>query len=286
MGRSQSKPAATLLDTPWRVINWRDKERELKYVNNYKPQTKDQQLRILLHGPVGAGKSSFINSVKSVLQNKMCRQALVDNTAHECCTKKYKTYRIQKGGLNTFYPFVFNDMMGLKNSTYRQRKIHVKDVKRAIKGHVKDDYTFNPECKLSKSDQYYNKSPTADDKVHILVCVIDANTVSLMSKECRDALRDIRCEASELGVPQVAILTKIDEVCPEIKQDVKNVYRSIVLQQRMEAFSAEVGIPLNCIFPVKNYHEEIHLNDDADSLILSTLRSIVDSGEDFLNSAA
>lgn len=51
----------------------------------------------------------------------------------------------------------------------------------------------------------------------------------------------------------------------------------------MEEFSASVGVPMNCIFPVKNYHSEIHLNDDIDSLILSALRQMVDFGDDFVN---
>lgn len=66
----------------------RDTQADLHYVNNYKPQIEDLQLRILLHGPVGVGKSSFINSVKSTLQGRMCRQALVDNTSRGCFTKK------------------------------------------------------------------------------------------------------------------------------------------------------------------------------------------------------
>ncbi|CAK6975903.1 hypothetical protein NFI96_003229 [Scomber scombrus] len=52
---------------------------------------------------------------------------------------------------------------------------------------------------------------------------------------------------------------------------------------RMEQISAEVGIPITCIFPVKNYTEETNLNDDIDSLILSTLRHIIDFGEDLMN---
>lgn len=65
----------------------RDRQSALQYVKDYRPQTDGQQLRILLHGPVGAGKSSFINSVQSVLHDRMYAQALVD-TFHNCFTKR------------------------------------------------------------------------------------------------------------------------------------------------------------------------------------------------------
>ncbi|XP_029282415.1 interferon-induced protein 44-like [Cottoperca gobio] len=96
-------------------------------------------------------------------------------------------------------------------------------------------------------------------------------------------MKEIRERANDLGIPQMAIVTKIDEVCKEIKKDVKNVYRSKHLQKKMKDFSASVGIPLNCIFPVKNYSEEISPNDDVDTLILSALRQVIDSGDDFID---
>lgn len=57
----------------------------------------------------------------------------------------------------------------------------------------------------------------------------------------------------------------------------------------MEKLSAETGLPMNCIFPVKNYHEEISLDKDIDTLILSALKHIIHSGEDhirFVNNSA
>ncbi|XP_032399741.1 interferon-induced protein 44 isoform X1 [Etheostoma spectabile] len=262
---------------PWRTINWGDKS-DLQYVNDNKPQTDGQQLRFLLHGPVGAGKSCFINSVQSVLQGRMCRLALEDNNSLSCFTKKYTTYKIQKDP-HAFYPFVFNDIMGLA----KDKGVPVDDIKLALKGHVKEDYVFNPECKLSEKDSSYNKHPTANDKVHVLICVVPADT-SGMSGEIQAMIRDIRMEASKLGIPQVAILTKIDLVCPEIQNNLRKVYETIHIKNKMKEFSAAVGIPMNCIFPVKNYHEEIDLDNDVDSLILSALRNIINLGNDYFNS--
>ncbi|XP_051264783.1 interferon-induced protein 44-like [Dicentrarchus labrax] len=280
MGPKQSKSdQPQLLSEPWRKINWQDKQSALKYVQDYKPHIEGQQLRILLHGPPGAGKSSFINSVKSVLRQRMCNLALVDNTSGDSFTQKFTTYKIQKGNPDSFYPFVFNDIMGLDASS----EVLVDDVKLALKGHVKNGYVFNPRAKLSEGDQFYNKNPSSNDKVHVLVCVVPADTATVAQDETMKRLREIRLEARDLGIPQVAIITKIDKVCPELRDDLKNVYKTKALKQKMEQFSVDMGIPMNCIFPVKNYHEEIDLNDDTDLMILSTLKYLINFGEDFIN---
>ncbi|XP_075940625.1 interferon-induced protein 44-like [Anarhichas minor] len=275
-------PPSPLLSEPWRKINWGGNQSPVQWVKDYNPQTEDQQLRILLHGLVGAGKSSFINSVQNVLQGRMCNNAPVAS-GHSSFTKKYTTYKFKKESQDTFYPFVLNDMMGLSNTTYRNKRIHVKDVKRALKGHVQNGYTFNADSKLSKDDPYYNPSPSVNDKVHVLVSVIDANTVSRMDDKVLTTIMEIRDEASELEVLQVAILTKIDELCPEIKKDLRNVYKSKKLKATMEKFHKESGIPMNCIFAVKNYHDETEVNSDTDVLIMSSLMSIINFGNDFLN---
>lgn len=49
----------------------------------------------------------------------------------------------------------------------------------------------------------------------------------------------------------------------------------------MKQFESDVGIPLNCIFPVKNYHGEIDLDNEVDSLVLSAVRHIITAGGDY-----
>uniref|UniRef100_A0A3Q4GWV7 G domain-containing protein n=1 Tax=Neolamprologus brichardi TaxID=32507 RepID=A0A3Q4GWV7_NEOBR len=232
-----------------------DTERDLQFVRDYKPHKDVQHLRIMLHGPPGAGKSSFINSVDSTLRGKITTRALTD----------YRTFKIQKGNPETFYPFVFADTMGLEKGA--EGGINVEDIKLAISGHVKEGYMFKP----TESDPNYNSSPTLDDKVHILVVVIPANTVNKL----------IALVSVLAGIPQIAVITKIDEACPEVKKNIKNVYRSKHLNQLV--LNVDLGILLNCIFLVKNYHKETYTNNDVDSLILSVLRKIIDYGEDYLN---
>uniref|UniRef100_A0A671TX95 Interferon-induced protein 44-like n=1 Tax=Sparus aurata TaxID=8175 RepID=A0A671TX95_SPAAU len=276
MGSEESKPPP-LLSEPWRTIHWGDNQSALQHVKDYKPPTDRHQIRILLYGPVGAGKSSFINSVQSVLRGRMCSQALVDFTSFRSFTRQFTTYKIPKEGGQSFYPFVFSDIMGLEI----RDGVLVDDVKLVLRGHMRDGYKFNPASTLSEDDLFYNKNPSTNDRVHILVLV--TNTEFVMDAETVQKIQEIRMEASDLGIPQVAIFTKIDEACPEIKKDLKTVYKVQHLKRKMEKFSADVGIPMNCIFPVENYHEQIKLNSDVDSLILSALKDIINYGDDFIN---
>ncbi|XP_005755585.1 interferon-induced protein 44-like, partial [Pundamilia nyererei] len=170
--------------------------------------------------------------------------------------------------------------MGLQSS---DEGIRVEDIKLAISGHVKEDYRFNPKCPLPETDPNYRGSSTFDDKVHILVFVICATSVSLIDDATWRKMNDIRAAGRDKQIPQIAILTKIDEACPEVQKDIKNAYRSKHLKKLMETVNVNLGLPLNCIFLVKNYHKEIETDDGVDSLILSILKKIIDYGEDYLN---
>ncbi|XP_018540152.1 interferon-induced protein 44 [Lates calcarifer] len=275
-------PPPLTFETPWRKISWGNKEEQLTAVKNYKPINDDiEHLQILLYGPVGAGKSSFINSVSNVLRGRLTLPASVCSVNSEISfTKQYETHQIRKGRdtPKTFYPFVFSDMMGLEEGS--DSGVHPDDIKLAMKGHVKEGHTFNHLEPLTDRDPGYNPAPSLQDKVHVLVCVISANSAEI-TPSVLQKMKEVKVR--DLGIPQMAIMTNVDLACGETEKDLKNVYRSRHLRQKMSEFSSAVGIPMNCIFPVKNYSEEIDLDDDVDTLILSTLKHMLDFGDDFID---
>ncbi|KAG7477862.1 hypothetical protein MATL_G00074070 [Megalops atlanticus] len=193
-------------------------------------------------------------------------------------TKTHKTYFIEDQSAGSKYAFAFNDTVGLEESG----GVNKQDILLVLKGHVRDGYKFNSESPLSEDDPYYNNSPSLEDKVHCLVTVLATDKLSFMPKELISKLRDIRLEASDMGIPQVVLLTRVDEACELVKKDVRNVYTSKYIKQQIEKCSALLGTPMNCILPVKNYHNEPELINDLDELLLKALKHIINFANDYV----
>lgn len=57
----------------------------------------------------------------------------------------------------------------------------------------------NPLKSITKEDQKYNKNPILKDKIHCLVAVLPANTVSLIDEKTIEQMREVREKARDLG---------------------------------------------------------------------------------------
>ncbi|XP_024658079.1 interferon-induced protein 44-like [Maylandia zebra] len=263
----------------WRPLP-KNNQDTLDFLKSYSPRNHEAtHLRILLIGPTGEGKSTFINSVDSVLQGRVASRAPTDqHVTADSFTKKYKTYKFSKTN-EGHYSFVINDIMGME----RTKGVHVEDIKLALRGHVKDGYEFDPENKLEEGDLGYNAAPELSERVHVVVTVVPAGVVSLLTSDMIAKLRDIRLAATTLEIPQLAILTKVDDACPKAQKNVNNIYKSDYLKEQVYKFSQLLGLPVNSIFLVKNYSSEINTNDATDAHILCALKQMIVFGEDYLS---
>ncbi|MCI4393456.1 hypothetical protein PGIGA_G00157700 [Pangasianodon gigas] len=112
----------------------------LRKLKDFQPGTAEvHELKILLHGPIGAGKSSLINSINTVLQGYNTAGALAASSAGQSFTLKLKFHKLKKGGPGTFYPFVFADIMGLEPE--ESNGVQTEDMIKILQGRIKDGYT-------------------------------------------------------------------------------------------------------------------------------------------------
>ncbi|XP_030641296.1 interferon-induced protein 44-like [Chanos chanos] len=265
----------------WRTSDWdlNSRNKMMKELRLFKPEV--DPIRILLHGPVGARKSSFVNSIDTVFRGHITSRALADAGTGKSFTKTYKSYRFRITGHPGFLPFVVNDIMGLEKKV--SAGAHNDDIISALRGHIKDNQEFNPGSPLSEGDPGYNSSPSLKDKVHCLVSVLPADKISLIDDAVIKKMRKIREEASDMGIPQVVVMTMVDRACPVVAKDLRKIYTSLKIKEKMEECHIRLGVPMNCIFPLKNYHEEGSTVLELDCLILATLTQIIHLANDYLS---
>ncbi|KAJ8793476.1 hypothetical protein J1605_019310 [Eschrichtius robustus] len=113
------------------------RESLLTAIRSYEPYGgRVRQVRILLLGPIGAGKSSFFNSVKSVFRGHVTNQALVGSKTTGV-SEKYRTYFIKDGKDGNTLPFILCDSMGLSE---KEEGLHMDDIPYILEGCIPDRY--------------------------------------------------------------------------------------------------------------------------------------------------
>lgn len=259
------------LEKPWRTVMWESGKRTelMESIKTYKPTLSSvSQARVLLVGQVGAGKSSFFNSINSVFRGHVTSQA-ISGCSSTSLTTQFRTYSVKAGREGKPLPIILCDTMGLEEG--KGAGLDVDDISSILKGHMPDCYQFNPAAPLHSETLGYRKSPSVKDKIHCVAYVIDACKVSIMPTKLEEKLEAIRRKVNLLGIPQLVLLTKVDEACPLVKEDLRNIYKSEYIKDLMQEVSARVGVPLSCVVPVKNYSGELELDLNVDILLLSAV---------------
>ncbi|XP_047671051.1 interferon-induced protein 44-like isoform X4 [Tachysurus fulvidraco] len=275
LGSTSCSAFVRIIIKEWRKVEWKQ-ERMLKSLKTFQICNEVKELQFLTCGPVGAGKSSTINTIRSIFEGRQfidCLAAAVTTTSHTLCYARFQIANEERS-----FPFVFNDIMG--SETYSG--VLNEDIISALKGHIKEGYPFNSQFPLSESSLYYNKNPTLSDQMHCLVFVMPADTISTQDQKFLQKMKSVVKAASNMGIPQVVFMTRVDLACPIPKENLQNVYKSKKIKDNMEKCSNELGVPLNHIFPILNYHEQIDMNEDINCLMLDALTLIIYFAKDYV----
>lgn len=120
------------------------------------------------------------------------------------------------------------------------------------------------------------------EKIHVVVFIIDGSNVSFLSKDVVKKLKEIKSLVIERGIPHLVFLTKIDEICELVSDDVSKVYKSKTVRDAVNRAADLFAIPRSNVLPVKNYEKEHELQTSINILALLALRKSLMFADDFL----
>ncbi|XP_062962799.1 interferon-induced protein 44-like [Cynocephalus volans] len=237
------------------------------------------KIRILLLGPVGSGKSSFFNSVKSVFQGHVTHQAIVGSDSASI-TEQYRIYSVKDGKDGKSLPFVLCDSMGLDER--EGAGLCMYDIPHILKGCVPDRYQLSPHKPISPKHPTFITSPSLKDRIHCVAYILDINSINNLSSKMVEKFKRIHKEVLNCGIAYVALLTKVNNYSEVLEEDFLNMNRSATSQSQVMNVNKMLDIPVSNILMVENYASEWELDPVKDVLILSALRQMLRAADDVL----
>ncbi|XP_049336459.1 interferon-induced protein 44-like [Astyanax mexicanus] len=239
-----------------------------------------KELNLLLCGQIGAGKSSIINTINSILEGQI--SVGYQGNLESSVSQTLKFHKRQVGNAKDgFLPLVLNDTMGLEID--QSKGVHTDDIITALKGHTKNGYTFDPKTPIDENSPHYRENPSLSDRMHCLVYVIPADKISIMEDKVFKKMKKVRDAAYRMDLPHVILMTKVDETCTLTNKNLRHVYNSKKIKDKMLECQSALGVKMNCIFPVKNYHEECDINENVNCLMLHAFTRIVRWADDYVD---
>ncbi|XP_060589507.1 interferon-induced protein 44-like [Ruditapes philippinarum] len=268
------------LRKPWRSHdNWDTKEFErLKgaiLAFTPIPDLSISKVRVAMIGPVGAGKSSFFNTIDSIFHERITWRACSSSAEHSV-TAGYVPYTIRpnSGGSPNF---ILCDMPGLEESVGPD----VNDCCHILDGHIQDFHLFNQEKELTPKADKSKVEPTKN-RIHCVIFVLDATTLDTVSEKVIEKMKQFQRLMNEREIPQLIVLTKIDKICNDVERDFSFTYKSWAVEEHVKKASQLLGLSQTKVFPVKNYKEETKLDNNVNILALLALSRILESVEDYM----
>ncbi|XP_048734698.2 interferon-induced protein 44-like isoform X1 [Ostrea edulis] len=287
--QKQPPDQSDIASEPWHeldVSEWNEKgmERLLKEVEGYTPikqndipSEKIPNVNFLLMGRISSGKSSFVNTVDSVLKGRLSIRSRA-GCSGSSLTKSLDIYKLKTSKQQPLN-FRLYDCRGLEE----EQSLNSRDVEAILDGHVLHDYVFNQSTPITKDCIKFRKDPNMADRVHCVLFVIDGSIPPeiTMSQNVEKQIKEFQEMMNRKKIPQLILLTKMD-ILSTIKGDVSKLIRSKSVQEMREKVAMSLGLPPYTVLPMQNIANSRTVSTDLKILTLYNLCQALHAADDYL----
>lgn len=256
-----------LTETPWRhPSNW-NRKLQTTLVTEIKQLKPTRKLNLLVFGPIGAGKSSFVNSIVSVSKGRKFAMADTGYTGKSSVTLELHNH----GHGELLSEFNLYDCMGIEPDG--GIGMLEQDAMLLLDGHIKNRYEFSKDSCITEESNYFNRNPNAYDQMHCIIFVMSAqNILAGMPKAYVEKIQSLQKSIQRRHIPRILILTKVEHICDEVERDISLMFRSKNVHKAVKTASEMFALPQASIHPVKNYEEDFNVEPRTSIPILFALR--------------
>lgn len=266
------------LQKPWReypeypdgIFSQNTKDRLLQKILDISPPDPCKSINIMVMGKIGTGKSSFINTLFTVLRNNGQLSTIASPHGINVPTT---TKRFHEVTLKTFED-------GKKIRIYDCRGVHCydwagenykDDLIKTVDGCTRKNYQFQEYC-IQKDSVFFNPNPTISDKMHCVLYVTDSNQV----QDYSSVLKQVKEHVVKNEIPLRVILTKVDQLnlCG-FHGDLSGIFRSRQMKLKADLAERNFGIQHCQVLPIANYVSGMEQNITQDVLALLTIDNIL-----------
>lgn len=232
-----------------------------------------ETVNIVMLGYVQSGKSSTINSIFSITDREITKRtkAFWDVS----WSKKYDSFPGERE-LNDIVLFDNTGIDGVPNYM-----VSMEDIISCINGQIEDNYHFDPRSKKEKVNN------VLDEEMHCFMYCVDAESVfPEIIETVQKRMQEIESEMKIYAQDRIVLVTKIDRICDETNEDIRNIFHSNNIKKAVENAASIFNVSLDKVFPIKNYTEEYETDAYKNIPLLLALQRAVDSGAAYLRNKA
>lgn len=236
---------------------------------------QSQALNLCVIGYKASGKSSLINTLKTVVRNsgQVCTVVPAYGPNHDCTSKKLNGVTLKT--LSSGKKICVYDTCGIKREPIRndgdKNAALIDDLKKTIAGHVMHNYEFQ-EISIHEESAFYRR-PTLSDRMHCVIFVINAENVQ--EPPDYQTLLIVQHHLANENVPLRLVLTKVDKLHPGASDKLSGIFHNRLIYDKVRKVKEIFSLQDCHILPIANYVNSDQPNLNQDVLALLALDNIL-----------